>query len=199
MVESSQKQRRGPRRGDGGRPPLAISSDRDRLIVTFSLWWMFNRKQKTVLNAAEIKFVALLFDPGEEIETDAEMESIRLRIGVRNLAGPRAESFDGADRRNTAAAPGNRQFLRSRVDGLRKKIEKNWLLVDPHRKLAKSAHMSQRELDDAKWILAAFHLIDMLFVEAPGAGAIASASLIGLGLSIPPAAARRIKNLFGNT
>ncbi|MGJ0506990.1 MAG: hypothetical protein ACR652_07585 [Methylocystis sp.] len=197
MIEPLQKTRRGPRKGDGGRPRLAISDDRDRLIVTFALWLMFNRGSKTILNAAEIKLIALLFDPNDEVELDAESERTRLRIGARNLAGSRSISFEGAEPRNTAAAPGNRQFLRSRVDGLRKKIEKNWPLVDPRRKLTKAAHLSQHEIDDALWLVAAFHAVDMLFAEAPGAGAIANTSLVNLGLSIPPVAARRIKNLFG--
>lgn len=155
---------RGPLAGDGGRKPKALQSDPDRFVICAMLWLRYARKIKRPLNAREIEMFDLLFSDSTKVEIEGIIEKDRIGISQLNSEQERATPPD-IEKRHATAAPGKPIYWRSRIDALRKKLEKNWLLIDPDRKVKKSDRLSQSQIDDAMWIIRSCGTIDLLFTD----------------------------------
>jgi hypothetical protein len=155
---------RGPLAGDGGRKPKTLQSDPDRFVICAMLWLRFNGTIKRPLNAHEIRMFDLLFSNSTKSEIEGIIEKDCIGISFLNSDQERATPAD-IENRHATAAPGKPIYWRSRIDALRKKLEKNWLLIDPDRKVKKTDRLNQSQIDDAMWIIRSCGTIDLFFAD----------------------------------
>jgi hypothetical protein len=117
--------KRGPKKGDGGRPRLTLYDDPDRWIIVAAMWLRGDPKERRSL--ATLQALDFLLTPYDSItvELGHAMRDGREwgRLSMENTAPPRAVSANAPPTHRPLSAPSGRAFRRSRLQLLRKKID----------------------------------------------------------------------------
>lgn len=109
--------KRGPRKGDGGRPALALDQDPDRKIIIASLWfWRTRDKQRSI---QILQLLDFLFTEHDVIAVATEPGKLTLE----NTTPNRKTFANAPPEYRPLSAPGRRAFRRSRLRRLQQKIE----------------------------------------------------------------------------
>jgi hypothetical protein len=174
--------KRGPPKGEGGRPLVPLFTDPDRFIVITALWLRrgdpIAQRSFPVLQAADN-----LLTPYDSIEL--AIDSIEQdgkpyrRLTITNTQAPRALASNSPARR-PHAAPGGGALRISRLKNLRKKVQ-----------LYQSAQLSKEEV---LWRDLCFMALDFI---AHGEGLRAAPILVTIGWQLNDAARARLAEILG--
>jgi len=116
--------KRGPRKGEGGRPARKLYDDPDCWIIVAALWLRTDPKDQRAFET--LQMLDFLLTPHDSIEL---ARGTRVRDGVEwdclsitNTTPPRAVASNSPGRR-PLSAPGRQAFRRSRLQLLREKVD----------------------------------------------------------------------------
>jgi hypothetical protein len=124
------ERKRGPQKGDGGRPRITLRNDfPDNQIVATALWLSAGKR---ALGTPFLEMLIYLFDDGDFVKTpDDGIGAVTMRCGVpmvmisalKNARPARAPgaNYPGGSRRQT---PDGRTLMKDRVRVVRDKIKK---------------------------------------------------------------------------
>lgn len=133
------KGKRGPRKGDGGRPKTQLTTDKDRFAVALAHWLT---KQGESPSPATLKFADMLASENDvEIERGGGVAG-RRRVTLGNIAGDDLSSEEVWRRR--PLAPGGGQQWRGRIAVIGRKASRAYCA------------------DDAVWLAQSFYGLDSL-------------------------------------
>jgi hypothetical protein len=159
-----QQRKRGPRKGDGGRPRKALDHDDDRFVIAYAFW--LRNRRLTPITHQLLKMLDLLFSKYKTATVEFKLEAFTFTLV--NDAGKRSLGSDSEAGRSKLAAPGNNEFWKSRIITLERKIERYGVLTPM----------------EAQWLTTSFIGLDLAAKGDPRAvWALASAEWHSLPLS----------------
>jgi hypothetical protein len=118
--------KRGPRKGDGGRPALTLDRDPDRKIIVAALWWWRGHDEQQSFKV--LQWLDALFTPYGAIKLGTETIDGETRLTVENTSrdrhpgNKRAQDGNIPDRR-LCSAVGREALRKSRLGHLRDKVD----------------------------------------------------------------------------
>ena len=122
MTQAPRK--RGPRKGDGGRPAYKIHDDPDRWIIVTALWLRDDPKDHR--SFAVLQMLDYLLTPHNSIEVERGSRMVdEVEYGCLSLTNtepPREPSSNCPPDRQALSAPGRRAFRHSRLKHLQEKV-----------------------------------------------------------------------------
>jgi hypothetical protein len=117
--------KRGPRKGDGGRPALTLDRDPDRKIIVAALWWFRGHDEQQSFKVLE--WLNALFTPHYAIKLGTKIRDGERRLTVestvrdRHVGSKSPQDGNIPDRRPRSAIDRD-SFRKSRLGHLRDKV-----------------------------------------------------------------------------
>jgi hypothetical protein len=161
-MKEPQQRKRGPRKGDGGRPRKALDLDEDRFVIAYALW--LRDRRLTPITPTLLKMLDMLFTKYNAVAVEVN----NAMFSLENTQGKRTPGYDSEARKPATAAPGNDRSWKSRIITLERKIERYGILTPL----------------EARWLTTSFIGLDLAAKGDPRAvWALASAEWHSLPLS----------------
>lgn len=183
------QRKRGPRKGDGGRPAYTLVDDPDRFVIVAALWFGDDRKGRRAYETLQaLDFLLTRHDISLEVAPDlVQIPGLGARR-VLSLTNPEPSRrlARNSPARRPHSAPGGAAFRRSRLQLLREKVDRY-----------SRAKLTKREVwfRDVAWLGLDFVAHGRLIEAAPVFAAIGwqidesvASRLLGIlsGLALPP-------------